>query len=81
MSVWQPDAPRVEVTDRAPGVPYVEQPSSGEEPVDELAEGGRGLLLVEAVTDRWGVTPQKSGGKTVWFECVAKVRAPGSACG
>ncbi|MFE2596628.1 hypothetical protein ACFXCZ_09010 [Streptomyces sp. NPDC059396] len=54
MSVWQPDAPRVEVTDRAPGVPCVRQPSSGEEPVDELAEGGRGLLLVEAVTDRWG---------------------------
>ncbi|WP_332836351.1 ATP-binding protein [Streptomyces odonnellii] len=79
--VWQPDALRVEVTDRAPGVPYVKQPSSADGPVDELAEGGRGLLLVEAVTDRWGVTPRASGGKTVWFECVAKVRAPDSARG
>lgn len=35
---------------------------------DGLAEGGRGLLLVEAVTDRWGAVPSASG-KTVWFEC------------
>ncbi len=27
--------------------------------------GGRGLLLVEAVADEWGVTPA-SGGKVVW---------------
>ena len=27
--------------------------------------GGRGLLLVEAVADEWGVTPS-SAGKTVW---------------
>ncbi|MFD8969339.1 ATP-binding protein [Streptomyces sp. NPDC059568] len=79
--VWRPGALRVEVTDRAPGVPYVKQPTSDGGPEDELAEGGRGLLLVEAVTDRWGVTPQAGGGKTVWFECVAKERAPDSVCG
>ncbi|GGW27144.1 ATP-binding protein [Streptomyces xantholiticus] len=40
---------------------------------DELADGGRGLLLVDAVTDRWGVEPDPGGhGKTVWFECAAE---------
>lgn len=30
------------------------------------------LVLVAAVTDRWGVTVHRDGpGKTVWFECVA----------
>ena len=28
---------------------------------------GRGLLLVDALSDRWGVTPVP-GGKVVWFE-------------
>ncbi|MER5767035.1 ATP-binding protein [Streptomyces sp. NPDC001985] len=37
-----------------------------------LEESGRGLLLVEAVADRWGVVPLAAGGKTVWFECEAK---------
>lgn len=59
-----PGVVRVEVSDRCPRLPA---PAGG----DVLAEGGRGLLLVEAATDRWGVTPFPSGGgKTVWFECV-----------
>ncbi|WP_405560769.1 ATP-binding protein [Streptomyces sp. NBC_01180] len=38
---------------------------------DELDEGGRGLVLVDALTDRWGVEPRRDGcGKTVWFECL-----------
>jgi hypothetical protein len=41
--------------------------------VDELAEGGRGVLIVEAVTDRWGWDPLPDRpGKTVWFECGSK---------
>ena len=28
---------------------------------------GRGMLLVDALSDRWGVTPVP-GGKVVWFE-------------
>ncbi|MEV6972401.1 ATP-binding protein [Kitasatospora sp. NPDC093806] len=32
-----------------------------------LAESGRGLQLVEGLTHRWGVEPQKRG-KLVWFE-------------
>lgn len=61
-----PGAVRVEVSDSDARLPVR---GSGE----LLAEGGRGLLLVEAVTDRWGVTPHRTGeGKTVWFECASK---------
>ncbi|NSL43070.1 ATP-binding protein [Streptomyces sp. 8P21H-1] len=34
--------------------------------------GGRGLLLVAALADRWGWHPRRGGpGKTVWAECVS----------
>ncbi|WP_433547829.1 ATP-binding protein [Streptomyces sp. CA-294286] len=56
---------RVEVADDCPALP---RPSRT---VRALAEGGRGLLLVDAVTDDWGVEPLPGGGKTVWFECRA----------
>jgi anti-sigma regulatory factor (Ser/Thr protein kinase) len=29
---------------------------------------GRGLLLVDLIASRWGVTPTAAGGKDVWFE-------------
>ncbi|WP_406097287.1 ATP-binding protein [Streptomyces sp. NBC_01013] len=55
---------RVEVADGCPGLPVV---VAG----DALDEGGRGLLLVEAVTDKWGVEVRRDGGgKAVWFECL-----------
>ncbi|MER5951255.1 ATP-binding protein [Streptomyces sp. NPDC001904] len=57
---------RVEVTDPDPRLPEVQQ-------AGQLAEHGRGLMLVEALTDRWGTTPSPPG-KTVWFECDAKNR-------
>ncbi|MFJ2622446.1 ATP-binding protein [Streptomyces sp. NPDC087532] len=54
---------RVEVADGCPELP---RPAVG----DVLDEGGRGLVLVDAVTDGWGVEPRRDGrGKTVWFEC------------
>jgi anti-anti-sigma factor len=34
---------------------------------DRAAVTGRGLLVVEALADRWGVEPDEAG-KTVWFE-------------
>ena len=54
---------RVEVSDGSPQLPAV--------PVDLApeAEGGRGLVLLDAVVDKWGVDPVGGGGKTVWFEC------------
>ncbi|MET9888462.1 ATP-binding protein [Streptomyces sp. NPDC006430] len=57
----RPEGLRVEVTDADPRPPH---PVRGG---DALAEDGRGLLLVEAVTDRWGCHPTSTG-KTVWFE-------------
>ncbi|WP_229867994.1 ATP-binding protein [Streptomyces chryseus] len=62
----RPGGLRVEVADRCPD-PARRRGGEG----GELAEGGRGLMLVEAVTDRWGTVPVP-GGKTVWFECDAK---------
>ncbi|MFE6525909.1 ATP-binding protein [Streptomyces sp. NPDC057794] len=32
------------------------------------AESGRGLLVVDALADRWGVTPGPPPRKTVWAE-------------
>jgi anti-sigma regulatory factor (Ser/Thr protein kinase) len=42
------------------------------------AESGRGLQLVEALTDQWGVAPDPSGsGKRVWFTLIlASERTP-----
>ncbi|MFD6174642.1 ATP-binding protein [Streptomyces coeruleorubidus] len=54
---------RVEVTDTCPRPPLSTA-------VDELAEDGRGVLIVDTVTDRWGWHPLPDRpGKTVWFEC------------
>ncbi|UXY27286.1 ATP-binding protein [Streptomyces sp. HUAS TT20] len=56
---------RVEVTDGSAQVPL---PLLGLV-LDQEAEGGRGLALLDAVVDKWGVSPGVLGGKTVWFEC------------
>jgi anti-sigma regulatory factor (Ser/Thr protein kinase) len=56
------DTLRIEVTDtRGDRLPRAELP-----PPD--AESGRGLLLVEALSTRWGVSPGPSPRKTVWAE-------------
>ncbi|MEO3808863.1 ATP-binding protein [Sphaerisporangium sp. B11E5] len=34
---------------------------------DRLAEGGRGLFLVQAISDRWGVHTDHTS-RTVWFQ-------------
>jgi anti-sigma regulatory factor (Ser/Thr protein kinase) len=39
----------------------------GTRPDDELRLGGRGLRIVDTLSERWGVTPQPPG-KVVWFE-------------
>lgn len=68
----RPGGLRVEVSDGCPAPPRVAREGGG-----ELPEGGRGLLLVEAVADRWGTDPNSTG-KAVWFECDA---APPTATG
>ncbi|MDH2425230.1 ATP-binding protein [Sphaerisporangium sp. TRM90804] len=67
------------VTDRGPGWPRLR--AAGTE-----LEHGRGLRIVEALTDRWGVAPVPPGeGKRIWFayalnrepaQCPAPVSGP-----
>ncbi|MEV6807135.1 ATP-binding protein [Streptomyces sp. NPDC051132] len=51
---------RVEVHDSGPGEVRVPEPST-------VAEHGRGLLLVAALADKWGVG-ERDPGKIVWCE-------------
>lgn len=52
---------RVSVTDSLPERPVVLHPAL-------VAPSGRGMAIVEAMSNRWGVDAQGDGGKTVWFE-------------
>ena len=54
------DRVRIEVSDRDATLPEAGSAS----PLDDH---GRGLALVDALADRWGVE-QRRGGKTVWCE-------------
>jgi anti-sigma regulatory factor (Ser/Thr protein kinase) len=53
---------RIAVTDAATGMPTVTGPAASTQPY------GRGLAIVAALSDDWGVLPvaAPSGGKTVW---------------
>lgn len=53
---------RIEVSDRGPGTPEPQ-------PHDDLAEGGRGLVLIGVLSSAWGVE-DVPGGKRVWAEIV-----------
>ncbi len=56
------DTLRIEVTDtRGDRLPHTR-------PLAPDAESGRGLVLVEALADKWGVAPGLSPRKTVWAE-------------
>ncbi|WP_395293680.1 ATP-binding protein [Kitasatospora hibisci] len=54
---------RIEVSDcrgdRYPAPPAITSANS---------QSGRGLMLIDALTDRWGAVPRPPGGKTVWAE-------------
>lgn len=67
---------RIEVTDtRGDRLPAPQAP-------DAVAESGRGLLLVEALADRWGVTEGRYPLKVVWAELRFGPPEPGtSSCG
>ncbi|WP_416873454.1 ATP-binding protein [Kitasatospora sp. SC0581] len=54
------DVLRVSVTDESPVLPSAP-------PLSLLAESGRGLQLVAALTHGWGVDPHERA-KSVWFE-------------
>lgn len=52
----------IEVWDQAPGTPVLRKVTGNE-------ESGRGLMLVDAIADKWGWTPADGQpGKVVWAE-------------
>uniref|UniRef100_A0AAU3GXD2 ATP-binding protein n=1 Tax=Streptomyces sp. NBC_01401 TaxID=2903854 RepID=A0AAU3GXD2_9ACTN len=69
---------RIEVSDTHPARPS----RIGSSPTDSAPTGpapdeehGRGLLLVDALADRWGVRDRLGPGKTVWAERALSARA------
>ncbi|NUQ96990.1 MAG: ATP-binding protein [Streptomyces sp.] len=61
---------RIEVTDtRGDRTPRTQLPAPD-------AESGRGLLLVDALADKWGVAPGPPPRKTVWAEVTVPEQAP-----
>lgn len=58
------DVLRVEVHDSGDGTPRI---------ADDADEGGRGLLLVAALSDKWGVDVRDPG-KIVWCEFALPLR-------
>lgn len=65
------EAIRVSVTDENSRLPALV-----DAPLD--ATTGRGLCIVDALADRWGVEPHP-GGKTVWFEVPCRAGSDRSA--
>ena len=49
---------RIEVGDSSPELPSLREPGAG----------GRGLRIVEQLSDRWGVVTEDGPGKTAWCE-------------
>jgi anti-sigma regulatory factor (Ser/Thr protein kinase) len=59
---WSNSALHVSVTDDGPGF----DPDSATKPAGGRRYRGRGLLMVDALADRWGV--DRAGATRVWFE-------------
>ncbi|MFI8962510.1 ATP-binding protein [Streptomyces sp. NPDC053493] len=54
----------VSVRDNDPRIPGICEPGTGD---DEFATSGRGLAIIEAMSESWGVRPHGDAGKAVWF--------------
>ncbi|WP_200308310.1 ATP-binding protein [Streptomyces adelaidensis] len=68
---WLHPVLRVSVWDMSTDLPSM--PGMSPRATGTHAEGGRGLLILDAVADRWGGCPMGEGaggpgGKTIWFE-------------
>ncbi|MEU6097000.1 ATP-binding protein [Streptomyces sp. NPDC047079] len=59
----------VSVHDHDPRLPELREP-------DPTATSGRGLAMVAAIADSWGVRPDGDSGKVVWFALPAPSPAP-----
>ncbi|MFJ2821255.1 ATP-binding protein [Streptomyces toxytricini] len=61
----------------APDAPPVLDVPGPLDPLDALETCGRGLALVDALSEAWGARPQEGGaGKVVWFSLRAAPAAP-----
>ena len=69
-TVADPPSVVVEVRDPSPVLPVEREPDLG-------VRGGRGIRLVSAIADKWGVEVRGAGGKTIWAQFSA---APSNAC-
>ncbi|HZE05581.1 MAG TPA: ATP-binding protein [Solirubrobacteraceae bacterium] len=58
---------RVEVTDSGSGMPTMRRPGPND-------PSGRGLQIVDMLSDEWGIEPEVPAGKTVWFALAAGSR-------
>ncbi len=63
---------RIEVTDSGSGKPTMRSPGPDE-------PSGRGLQIVDMLSDSWGVEPEHPSGKTVWFTMPAATMMASSA--
>lgn len=74
--VYEPDAAflRVEVSDTHDALPGGGDPGPG-------SERGRGLVIVEALALRWGVSGRSGPGKTVWAVIAVGAGAAGVSPG
>ena len=59
---------RIEVTDAGTGTPTMRSPGPDE-------PSGRGLQIVDMLSESWGVVPEQPSGKTVWFTVPATMGA------
>ena len=55
----EPPYLRMDVSDGSDVLPRAPGPGGDQ-------EGGRGLVILGALTERWGVTVNRQGGKTLW---------------
>ncbi|WP_329363684.1 ATP-binding protein [Streptomyces sp. NBC_00669] len=63
---------RIEVRDTVARLPRPRPQRWEPDPAGDYGTSGRGLLLVDALADDWGVRPCAAGGKEVWFELNAE---------
>ncbi|MFD7816180.1 ATP-binding protein [Streptomyces sp. NPDC059785] len=79
---WLHPVLRISVWDMSPDLPALPSPLGAPPAFPATdADGGRGLLILGAVADRWGGcaigdAPMGPGGKTLWFELALPAPPP-----
>lgn len=71
----EPQMLRVEVLDGGGPAPVLTD-AAGTGKLGATSTGGRGLALVEALAETWGVDGEPPGGKRVWFQVTRRSQGP-----